>query len=159
MTEFKPNPLFQHGVVTTNGDGLSIDDVSSLFQEHRDAVAAAQGEATNAKAEAQRARDAAEAAARFADQARQEAETLAAQAAVLESQVQVAEVEVASEPAPDFSEAIANTEKIIEETYGITLNKEETEEVFVVDDKTGEGQLVEKPKRAPRARKVADPTE
>lgn len=149
MTEFKPNPLFQHGVVTTNGDGLSIDDVSSLFQEHRDAVAAAQGEATNAKAEAQRARDAAEAAARFADQARQEAETLAAQAAVLESQVQVAEVEVASEPAPDLEVPVE----------AATPVEEESEEVFVVDDKTGEGQLVEKPKRAPRARKVTDPTE
>lgn len=130
MTEFKPNPLFQHGVVTTNGDGMSIDDVSPLFKEHRAAVVAAHSDVAVAKEEAQRAKDAAEAAARLAEQARQEAETKAAEAAALESEVKVAEAAAARE------EAIANTEAIIEEQSGIEL----------------------KPKTT-RSRKAAEPTE
>ena len=101
MTEFRPNPLYQHGIVTTNGDGLSIDDVSPLFREHRQAVIDAQSEAAVAKVEAQKAKDAAEAAARLAEQARQDAETKAAQAAALESQVQVAEAAVAEASAEE----------------------------------------------------------
>jgi hypothetical protein len=137
MTEFRPNPLFQAGVVSTNGDGLSIDQVSPLFKEHREAVASAQSEVAVAKAEAQKAKDAAEAAARLAEQARQDAETKAAQAATLESEVRVMEDR-------SFAEGVANTEKIIEETYGIELKTEAEEEP--------------KPKTT-RARKATEPTE
>lgn len=147
MTDFKPNPLFQHGVVTTNGDGLTINDVTPLFAQHRQAVVDAQSEAAVAKAEAQKAKDAAEAAARLAEQARQDAETKAAQAAALESKVQVVEEDLAR------AEAIANTEQIIEETYGVELKSDDDTE------ETSEEPTEDKPKRAPRARKVADSAE
>lgn len=115
MTEFRPNPLYQHGVVTTNGDGLTIDDVSPLFREHRQAVIDAQSQVAMAKAEAQKAKDAARAAEELAERARQDAETKAAQAAALESEVKIAEDTLTRE------EEIANTEQKIEEEYAIVL--------------------------------------
>lgn len=37
MSNFEPNPLYQLGVVSTNTDGLSINDVTPIFDAHRKA--------------------------------------------------------------------------------------------------------------------------
>lgn len=117
---FKPNPLFQRGVVTTNGDGLTINDVTDLFQTHRDAVFSAQSQAAIAKEDAQKAKDAADALAKQAEMARQDAETLAAQAAALESEVQVkeavlAEAETETRAGTSFAEEFDQVEHVVSE--------------------------------------------
>ena len=85
------NPLFQHGVVTTSGDGLSIEEVSPLFVNHRETAFAARTKAAIAAEEAERAKFAAEELAKAAERAKQDAETKAAQAADAAAEADAAE--------------------------------------------------------------------